>query len=330
MAARRSDDASIGVVHVVIAAACGVLACTPAKPRLERIVLSPAAASLSVGGTQTFAAVGRMSDGRSEPVGVSFFATGGRIAADGSYSAGAQSGAFRVIASLPDGALSDTADVLVTPPSAHSYTTTFPLTENPISEGGRWINGGSAGRDWTNVSTTPGLAMGRQVGASYTDATAILAGAWGPDQSVTARVFATKQNDDCFQEVELRLRSAIAPSRNTGYEISFKSSQSAAAYLIIVRWNGALGDFTYVFKQAGQQFGLANGDVVSASIVGNVISAFKNGVLMAQVEDDTFVSGAPGMGFNLVNKAPGCPGTNGDYGFASYTATDFVARRVEQ
>ena len=28
---------------------------------------------------------------------------------------------------------------------AHSYATHFPLTENPISEGGRWINGGAVG-----------------------------------------------------------------------------------------------------------------------------------------------------------------------------------------
>ena len=27
------------------------------------------------------------------------------------------------------------------PPSA-KYTTTFPLTENPFSEGGNWVNGG--------------------------------------------------------------------------------------------------------------------------------------------------------------------------------------------
>jgi hypothetical protein len=328
MATRRSDDASIKVAIVLIAAAL-LFACTSAKPKLDRIELTPAAASLAAGGKQAFAAVGRMSDGSSKTIDVSFRATGGTIAPDGSYSAGAESGAFRVIASASEATLSDTADILVTPQSAHNYTTTFPLTENPISEGGRWINGGTIGRDWTDVSTTPGLAIGHQVGASYTDATAILTGTWGPDQSVTARVFATKQNDDCFQEVELRLRSAIAPSRNTGYEISFKSSKSAAAYLIIVRWNGALGDFTYLFNQRGPQFSVANNDVVSASIVGSFITAYKNGVAIAHVTDNTFASGAPGMGFNLVNKVAGCPGTNGDYGFASLTATDFVARRVE-
>ena len=35
-----------------------------------------------------------------------------------------------------------------------SYSTTFPLTENPISEGGSWTNG-ATGLGWANVQTTP-------------------------------------------------------------------------------------------------------------------------------------------------------------------------------
>ncbi len=34
---------------------------------------------------------------------------------------------------------------------AATYTTNFPLTENPISEGGHWINGGLM--DWTGVTS---------------------------------------------------------------------------------------------------------------------------------------------------------------------------------
>ena len=41
-----------------------------------------------------------------------------------------------------------------------SYSTTFPLTENPISEGGSWTNGGATGLGWANVQTTPGLSFG--------------------------------------------------------------------------------------------------------------------------------------------------------------------------
>src|SRR4249920_3987928 len=87
---------------------------------------------------------------------------------------------------------------------AHSYDTDFPRTETPISDGGRWLNGQTNGRDWTDVSTSPHRAIGHQVGASYTDATAIINGTWGANQRATATVFATQSlNEDCASEVEL-------------------------------------------------------------------------------------------------------------------------------
>ena len=214
----------------------------------------------------------------------------------------------------------DAGDVLA--PAGRTYSTAFPLTEDPISEGGSWINGGTVGLDWTNVSTTPGLAIGHQVGARYTDATALLTGSWGADQMATGTVYSVNPKDQCFQEVELRLRSAIGPHVNTGYEIYFKASQTSQAYIVIARWNGPLGNFTELFRASGAQYGVTTGDVVSATIVGSVITAYKNGVQVGQATDATFTGGSPGMGFNLVNAGTGCPGTNPDYGFTSFTASD--------
>jgi hypothetical protein len=289
---------------------------------LQRVILSPAATFVATGGTQQFSVRGRMSDGSAAAVTVTYAATGGTITNGGLYTAGGATGVYRVIATLAGGTLADTAGVTLTPAGSRIFTSSFSLTENPISEGGRWINGGAVGLDWTNVSTTPGLAIGHQVGPSYSDATAVLTGAWGPDQRAAAAVYSVNQNDACAQEVELRLRSAISAHVNTGYEISFKASQSSAAYLIIVRWNGALGDFTYLFNQRGAQYGIKDGDLVAASIVGHLVTAYKNGVPMGQATDSTFAAGAPGMGFNLENGPAGCAGTNGDYGYTSYTATD--------
>jgi len=202
-----------------------------------------------------------------------------------------------------------------------NYSTNFPLSENPILDDGNWINGGAVGLDWTNVSTTPGLAIGHQVAASFSDATALLTGTWAADQTATATVHTVNQNDQCYQEVELRLRSAMSAHVNTGYEISFHMSQTTAAYLIIVRWNGALGDFTVLLANVSSQFAIKDGDVISASIVGNVITAFRNGIQMGQATDNTFTSGSPGIGFNLENGSAGCPGTNGDYGYTHYSVT---------
>jgi hypothetical protein len=307
---------------IALAVACGRDSGPSQDTTVQRVVLSPASAFVTVGGTQQFSAVALTADGSVVAAAVTYAATGGTISSGGSFTAGSATGRYRVVATITGGTLADTSEIIVTPTGTRVYTTGFPLTENPISEGGNWINGGAIGLDWTNVSTTPGLAIGHQVGASYTDATALLTGSWGPSQRVSASVHSGPLNDACYQEVELRLRSAVSAHVNTGYEVSFKVSQSSAAYLIIVRWNGPLGNFTYLLNQSGAQFGVVTGDVVSASIVGNVITAFKNGLQVGQATDSVFANGAPGMGFNLENGPAGCSGTNGDYGFSSYTVTD--------
>jgi hypothetical protein len=201
------------------------------------------------------------------------------------------------------------------------YATSFPLTENPISENGSWINGQTVGLDWHDVSTTPGLAIGHQSGTSYSDGTALLTGAWGPTQTVEAVVHTVNPKESCYQEVEMRLRSTLTPGSCTGYEISFKATKSASAYLIIVRWNGALGDFTYLKNSTGAEYGIAEGDTVKATIVGNVITAYLNGVAVGTATDSTYAAGSPGMGFNLETGDASCIGTNGDYGFTSFKAT---------
>jgi hypothetical protein len=211
------------------------------------------------------------------------------------------------------------------PPSTKgTYSTTFPLTEDPISEGGKWVSGKTLGLDWTDVSTTPGRAVGHETGANFTDSTAVLQNlSWAPDQKATAVVSTIAPGvDNCSQEVELRLRTTISAHSITGYEINFEYSQNSTGYMQIVRWNGAFGDFTGLQTFNGQQFGVTNGDIVSATIVGNVITAFKNGVQQGQVTDSTFSSGSPGMGFNLDNSQSGCPGTNAAYGFSKFTAVD--------
>src|SRR5215467_6197669 len=186
------------------------------------------------------------------------------------------------------------------------YTTAFPLSENPISEGGNWIDGQAVGLDWHDVSTTPGLAIGHQSGSSYTDGTALLTGSWGPTQTVEAVVHTVNPKESCYQEVEMRLRSNLTAHSCTGYEISFKATKSASAYLIIVRWNGPVGNFTYLVNATGAQYGIAEGDTVKATIVGNVITAYLNGVAVGTAMDSTYTTGSPGMGFNLETSDPLC------------------------
>jgi hypothetical protein len=206
-----------------------------------------------------------------------------------------------------------------------TYSTTFSIIENPISEGDNWINGRTAGLDWTNVRTTLGFAFGTELGGlrpepqKYDDSTALVAGAWGPNQAAQAKVrTVNQQNDKIYEEVELRLRSTLSAHSATGYEICFRCSKAGNAYTTIVRWNGPLGNFTYLNTAKGLPYGVANGDVVKATAIGNVITAYINGVQVLQATDDTYRTGNPGMGFYL----EGTTGLNEDYGFTSFTATD--------
>jgi hypothetical protein len=204
---------------------------------------------------------------------------------------------------------------------ARTYSTDFPLTENPISEGGNWINGKTVGLDWANVSTIQGRAIGLQPGSiKYDDATALLTGVWGSDQTVTATVYTVNQNSNIFEEVEIRLRSSLSAHRCTGYEVLFSCRNDAKAYVQIVRWNGPLGNFTLLNGRGGVAVGISNGDIVKATITGNVITAYINNVQVLQAIDATYSTGNPGMGFYL----EGATGLNGNFGFTSFTASDSV------
>lgn len=197
-------------------------------------------------------------------------------------------------------------------PPVNTYTTNFPAKESPISEGGHWIDAKTVGIDWGYISTTPGLAVGHAGPKRFADSTAILSGTWGPTQTAEAVVY--KKKIFRYPEVSLRLRSSVSPHNCQGYEISNSLKSDETAYLIIVRWNGGLADFTYLAQLHGKQYGVTTGDVVKATIVGNVITAYKNGVQLGQVTDNTYPTGSPGMGFN--------EGENGDYGITRFTATD--------
>ena len=200
-----------------------------------------------------------------------------------------------------------------------TYATNFPLDENPIAEAGRWINGQSVGLDWKDVRTTPGLAFGADASGTpnYNDPTALVSGVWGPNQTVQATVrTVNQQSGNIYEEVEIRLRSAISAHSITGYEINFRCTHDGSQYVQIVRWNGPLGNFTYIQGTTGP--GLMNGDTVKATIVGSVITGYINGAQVVQGTDATYATGNPGMGFYL----HGAPGLNADFGFTSFTASD--------
>ena len=204
-----------------------------------------------------------------------------------------------------------------------SYSTSFLTTENPISDGGKWINGGTAGLDWGNVQTTSGLAFGTNVSGAppYNDSTAVLAGAWGSNQMAQATVYTVNQTSALAEEVELRLRTTITTHSITGYEFDYRVTSDGSQYIGIVRWNGALNKFTYLTHDPCTACGpgLRNGDTVKATAIGTTLTLYINGVNYVQVNDSTYTSGSPGIGFwNWGGKVD----DNRNYGFTNFTASD--------
>src|SRR6516164_8155859 len=206
-----------------------------------------------------------------------------------------------------------------------SFQTSFPATENPISENGNWISGGKIGLDWGDVQTTSGLAFGTVVSGAppFNDSTAIVGGTWASDQMAQATVHSVNPTSSIQEEVELRLRTAITAHNITGYEIDYRVTNDGSQYLALVRWNGPLNSFTYITlcptgsSCAGP--GLRNGDVVKATVIGSTITGYINGVQVIQGKDTTFTSGSPGIGFwNL----GGTTSEDKDYGFANFSASD--------
>jgi hypothetical protein len=212
----------------------------------------------------------------------------------------------------------------------NDYSTSFPLTENPVSESGNWTNAVAGS---TNLATSGGFCYGINNPPSNTnDAVATLAnGLWSVPQFVQAQVSipgATYGTD--WPEVELHLIMTNTSTNIYGYEIAFSVGQGASSYMTIVRWNGltASPGFNVLLDLTNNaEYGVVDGDVITAWIDStNTIYAAKNGVQIGSVQDTgtggygPFTSGKPGLGFNYAPTSGSGTGAHNAYGVSSYLA----------
>lgn len=200
--------------------------------------------------------------------------------------------------------------------SAASYSTTFALTENPISEGGVWTNGAATGLDWSNVGTgllsdgsTRG-AYGTQVPSTsppYNDSLACLSG-------FPANHFCqgTIYNDGSvvgLPEVELLLHWTLSGHVSRGYEIDIL----ADGRVDLTRWNGTLNDFNIVVSPLTTNVSIANGAIWYAQAVNGLITVKCNGSVCFTYDysgdGSTFQTGNPGLGF-FADSPNGTPNQN--------------------
>jgi hypothetical protein len=171
---------------------------------------------------------------------------------------------------------------------AQSYTTTFDLSENPISEGGRWINNTGT---FTSVRTIGGSAFGTHGGLNYDDSIAHLSG-FSPNQYIEGTVYKSG-TFSANQEIELLLRMSTSRDFVRGYEILINYGGGCQ----IMRWNGSMTGGFFTDIGTANIGSIANGDVIKAQMIGNTITVFKNGVVVGTANDSVVTSGNPGVGF---------------------------------
>jgi len=187
-----------------------------------------------------------------------------------------------------------------------TYSTTFSLTENPISEGGAWHASG-LGLDRTDIgqaalpaSSTPvvtasGIAHGVSAATSasgFDDGRALLSG-FRADHACTATISSSGANGT-FSEVEIHLRFDDSGTYARGYELFWSAF---GQYLTVVRWNGD-GSYNYLY-QFGSTSAPVSGDVFYGEIKGNLLTCKINGVRMFTL-DITAANGAA-LPFTLGN-----------------------------
>ncbi len=194
--------------------------------------------------------------------------------------------------------------------TGRSYSTSFDLVENPISEGGAWSHAAAA---WKNIHTTGGRAHTVAYTDAYDDAYAILSG-FPPNVQAEATIY---KNGPGY-ETELLFRMAHTSTSVRGYECLFNVNGGGVA---IVRWNGPRGDFTDLrLSVYGGSPVAVTGDKIRARIVGSLIRLWhipvNTGIplLIAEASDSTFADGQPGIAFYAH-----APVVLTDFGFSDYS-----------
>jgi hypothetical protein len=218
---------------------------------------------------------------------------------------------------------------------ATSYSTSFPATENPISEGGKWVTGGNSpgGADNngpTNVRTSAGVkAYGTQggVGLGYDDSIAILAGSgftWGRNQYASGVVYQSTQTNLQDTEVELQLNLTLVSGTDniTGYTCTYSLKNDGSQYFSIGRADGAWGVTGASLTHVTGLTPVVNGDVVSCSNVGGLITMYHNGTAISSTTDTTYTGGSPGFGTDEDSNGGSGSGIDPNFGFSSFSASD--------
>jgi len=205
-----------------------------------------------------------------------------------------------------------------------SYATNFNSSENPLSENNQWVAGKDTGVDWNNPRSASGKAVASVLSGAgssrYDDNIAHLSPsfqAFNANQYAQGTVYLAG-GYSASHEIELLLRFSIGDHDAQGYEVLW----GLTGYLAVVRWNGAVGDFTPIYDPGVGSIPVPrDGDVLRAEISGTIITVKLNGIEVARVDvasaETVWSYGQPGIGFWPVDDA-----IPEYYGWKSFEAGD--------
>ena len=188
--------------------------------------------------------------------------------------------------------------------AAGSYSTSFPLTENPIVEDGGWVGGLTVGLDWQDMKTVSGIAHATAFNdVSQDDSIALRTGINSTRHYAQGTIYvAASYAPSNGHEMELYVGGTITANSITGYEILF----SLSGAFQIVRWLGARSNGVTPLTVTDVNGGAAqptDGMLCRAeySVSGSnvLINVYQNSVQVATCTDinpgSAYLSGQPGI-----------------------------------
>ena len=217
----------------------------------------------------------------------------------------------------------------VTPPAKlTSYSSSFPNTENPFIDGGKFFHPASASWAYTMQSVAGrGIFIGDTAASGFNDAVAFANPSVFSNTRRTQSVTLTSFVGGAFDaatELEIHLLSTETSSTTLNtYEVDLSVGGSGLSS--VQKWHGAQGTFTPVTNTGGNANGafdtaFANGQtwVIAVSDVNGdgslyVFTIRQNGVLILQAQDDTtaniggvapFLTGTWGFGADNCSSGP--------------------------
>ena len=193
-----------------------------------------------------------------------------------------------------------------------SYSTDFPLTENPVSEDGIWV--APSGSVWTKrMRTSGGILLPDPDAASYDDCLAVLDPTkfnLGPTQTITWTAFVGGAMGDSEFETHLRTAADTTPiadgTKLFTYECTVVGNNNSG----FAKWFGVQGDFVILpftsDTNGVPHDGIENGDKFQVSISGTSLvtiqihhkkasEGFATSYLISECQDSTAISASLGV-----------------------------------